>query len=121
MHNFDSPAGHFPPRARGTASHWEDRPVRLLKPVLAPVTGHVHGKSEPAPDAQFVEGAAQMVLEDLLGGTHEPANLAVGKTLPHQGGNLNFFWGQTFARHHDFPSACSKAAVASRTRLRPSR
>src|SRR5258708_4000527 len=117
MQQLASPARHFSPSARGSASHWEDRPLRLLQPVLAPVTGHVHGKFEPAPDAQFVEGAAQMVLDDLLGGAHELANFAVGQTLPHQGGNLNLFWGQTFARHHDFISACSKAAVARRARF----
>src|SRR5258708_8037587 len=121
MQQLAGRAGPFSPAARGRASHWEDRPLRLLQPVLAPVTGHVHGKFEPAPDAQLVEGAAQMVLDDLLGGAHELANFAVGKTLPHQGGNLNFFWGQALARHHDFISACSKAAVPRRTPLRPSR
>ena len=71
-------ARHFSPSARGSANHWEHRPLRLIQPALAPVTGHVHGQFEPAPDTQFVESAAQMVLDDLLRGAYELANLAVG-------------------------------------------
>jgi hypothetical protein len=53
----------------------------------------IHGEFEAAPDAQFVEGAAQVILDDLLRGAHEVANLTIGKALPHQGGHLNFFLG----------------------------
>src|ERR1700678_1670841 len=105
---------------RGTGQH-EDRVLGFFQPVLAPVAGHVHGQLEAAPDAQFVEGAAQVILDDLLGGAHQFADLTIGETFPNQGGYLNFLGGQALARGHDFASAFSKAAVASRTRLRPSR
>jgi hypothetical protein len=46
------------------------------------MAGHVHGQLETAPDAEFVEGAAKMVLDDLLSSTHKPADFTIGKALP---------------------------------------
>src|ERR1700691_2292195 len=85
------------------------------------MTSYIHGQLEPAPNPKLVKGAAQMILDDLLRRAHQLADLAIGKPLPDQIRHLNFLWGQALARHHDFASVLSNAAVASRTRLRPSR
>src|SRR6266404_1990454 len=86
------PAQHFA-SAGGSTSQGENRPFRFLEPILAPVAGHVHSQLEAAPDSQFVEGAAQVVLDNLLRRTHELADLTISKALPYQGGHLDFFGG----------------------------
>jgi hypothetical protein len=47
-------------------------------PSFSSVAGNVHGKLQSAPYAQFIESAAQMVLDHLLAGTHDLAYFAVG-------------------------------------------
>jgi hypothetical protein len=44
----------------------EDLSFRVFQPILATVAGHVHGQLKAAPDAEFVERAAQVILDDLL-------------------------------------------------------
>ena len=41
----------------------------------------------------YVEGAAQMVLDDLLRCVHELADLAIGQSFPDESGYLSFLWG----------------------------
>ena len=43
---------------------------------------------------QFVECAAQVVLDDLLGGTNDLSYFAVGQPFPDQHGDLHFFRGK---------------------------
>src|SRR5580700_7158809 len=93
----------------------------LREPVLAPVAGHVHGQLQPAPDPQFVEDAAQVILDDLLAGTHDFSDLAVRQTLPDQSRDLDFLAGEALARGHDWASSLLYIAMASLTRFRPSR
>jgi len=61
---------------------------RLFQPVLPAVAGNIHCELKPAPDAEFVEGAAQVILNNLLGRSHKLADFAIGKALPDQGGHL---------------------------------
>ena len=42
----------------------------------------LHGKFETAPDAEFVERAAPLILDDLLAGADDLPNLAVGQSFP---------------------------------------
>jgi len=48
------------------------------------VAGHVHRQFQPAPDAEFVEDAPQMVLDDLLTGADDATNLSIGKAIPDE-------------------------------------
>src|SRR5581483_4561682 len=95
--------------------------ARALCPLLSPVAGHVHREFQPAPHPHFVEGAPQMVLDHLLRGAYDPADLAVGEPLPDQNRNLDLFRCQALARGHDRASLRLNIAIASFTRLRPSR
>src|ERR1700733_14995193 len=99
----------------------EQRSLALLHPILSPVAGNIHRQFEPTPHPQFVERGAQVILNHLLGSSNEFADLTIGKPLPNQGGNLNFFRSEKFARGHDLNSTFWNAAVARRTRFRPSR
>src|SRR6202042_419731 len=72
-------------------------------------------------DAQLVEGAAQVVLDDLLGRADDPADFAIGQALPDQDGDLNLFVGKALPGHHDCAPSRLYIAMASFTRLRPSR
>src|SRR4029077_13609309 len=83
--------------------------------------GHVHGKLEAAPDTQFVEYAPEMVLNHLFAGTDDPPDFAIGHAFPYENGDLDFLRGEAFAWGHDGSSCFLKRAVASLTRLRPSR
>src|SRR5579862_578629 len=85
------------------------------------MAGDIHCQFQSAPDPQFIEGVAQVIFDYLLAGTHQVADLAVGKAFPDPGRHLNFFRGKPLARGHELSSCLSKAAVARRTRLRPSR
>src|SRR5579864_2066512 len=91
------------------------------RPIAASVAGDIHGKFQPAPDSYLVKYAPQMVFDHLLAGTDDFTDLAVGQALPNQNGNLHFFRRKVFARGHDWGSSLEKIAVASFTRLRPSR
>ena len=73
------------------------RPLRLRGPVLPAVAGHVHGQFQAAPDAQFVEGAAQVILDDLFAGADDLADFAIGQAFPDQNRDLNFFRSKAFA------------------------
>ena len=106
-----------PGRGRGLDKH----AAGFYSPAAAAMACDVHRQFEPAPDAQLVEGAAQVILYHLLGRACQVADLAVGQPLPDQGGDLDFFAGEAIARSHDFNPTFSNAAVASLTRLRPSR
>jgi hypothetical protein len=85
------------------------------------VAGHIHGQFQTAPDTNLVERAAQMVLDHLFAGADDLADLAVGQTFLDQNRDLNFFGGKALAWGHDWASSLVKIAMASFTRLRPSR
>src|ERR1700678_500594 len=85
------------------------------------MAGHVHGYFQAAPDTQFVKSAAQVVLDDLLAGSDDPADFAVGQAFPDQHGDLNFAGGKMFLGGHERASSLANMAMASFTRLRPSR
>src|SRR6266567_5565419 len=95
--------------------------VRLGRPFLSAVTGDIHGQFEAAPDADFVKCAAQMILDHLFAGANNLADFAVGQTFPDQDRDLNFFRGKALARCHDCAPSFVNTAMASFTRLRPSR
>jgi hypothetical protein len=84
----------FSSLTRGSASLNGNPPFTVFQPMLTAVAGHVHGQLEAAPDSHLVEGAAQVILDNLLRGTQELANFAVGETLPNQGSHLRFLWSQ---------------------------
>ena len=54
----------------------------------AAVAGYIHGQLEPAPDTQFIEGAAQVILDDLLRCARQLADFTIGEPLPDQRGHL---------------------------------
>jgi len=62
-------------------------------PVRSAVAGDVEREFEPGPHSQLVEGGAQVVLHYLLAGDEHLGNVLVRKTLPDQGGDLNFLSG----------------------------
>jgi len=64
------------------------------RPGLSAVTGHVHGQFQAAPNAQFVEGAAQVVFDDLLAGADDAADLAVGQAVAGQPADLALLGSQ---------------------------
>src|ERR1700681_3093369 len=100
---------------------WQARGLRLRRPILSAVAGHVHGQFQSAPDAKFVERAAQMVLDHLFAGADDLANFAIGQALPDQNRDLNFLWGEALARCHECAFSLVNIAMANFTRLRPSR
>lgn len=61
--------------------------------MVAAVTGNIHCQFEAAPDAQLVEGAAQMIFHDLFGSSRQVANLAIRQPPPNEAGNLDLFAG----------------------------
>src|SRR5579863_10660976 len=79
--------------ATSGVSQGKTRPSHIFQPALPAVAGYVHRQLKAAPNPELVEGAAQMILDHLLGRAHELANLAIGQTLPHQGSHLKFFRG----------------------------
>src|SRR5271165_3541163 len=83
--------------------------------------GHIHRQFQTAPYAKLVKRAAQVVLDDLLAGANDLADLTVGQTLPNQRRHLYLFRSKALARHHDCASSLVNMAMASFTRLRPSR
>src|ERR1700722_1920848 len=96
--------------------------VAVRSPVLASMAGDIHRKFQPAPNAQFVEDAAQMILDDLLAGSHDLADFAIGQPLPDQGCDVGFLGSKLLSWHHDLTSSSLvNMAMASFTRLRPSR
>src|SRR5579863_2101750 len=90
-------------------------------PFFAAVAGDVHGQFQAAPNPKLVKGAAQVVLDHLLGGADNLADLAVGHALPDEDCNLYFFGGEALAGGHECASSRLNMAMASLTRLRPSR
>src|SRR5579863_4527797 len=95
--------------------------VLALGPVLSAMAGDVHRQFEAAPDTELVEGATEVVLNHLLRGADDPADFAIGHSLPHQDRNLNLLDSQSFTGRHDCDSSFPNIAMASFTRLRPSR
>ena len=70
----------------------------LREPILSAVAGNVHSQFQPTPNPNFVECAAQVILDDLLAGSHNLADFAIGEALPNQNCDLDLFWGEAFAR-----------------------
>src|SRR5207248_11024069 len=67
--------------------------VGILVPVnprRAAMRGDVEGELQPAPYPQFVEDAAQLVLNHLLRATEQAGNVGIGFALPDQGCDLDF-------------------------------
>src|SRR5580693_3615649 len=62
-----------------------------------------------------------MVLDDLFAGADDLADLAVGQAFPDQNRDLNFFGCKVLAGCHDCAPSLANIAMASFTRLRPSR
>src|ERR1022692_287064 len=62
-----------------------------------------------------------MVLDDLFAGADDFADFAIGKTFPDQNCDLNFFRSEALAGCHACASSLVNTAIASFTRLRPSR
>src|SRR5215469_8882608 len=82
--------GHY----RGLPLRWRagEQP-KLFHPMRTAVRGDVEGQFKAAPDADFVEGGAQVVLHNLFGGANDGSDFAVGHTLPDHGGDLDLFAG----------------------------
>jgi len=57
------------------------------------VAGYVHGQFQAAPDANFVKGTTQMVLDDLFARADDFADFAIGQAFPDQNCDLNFLGG----------------------------
>src|SRR5690349_24822348 len=79
--------------------------IGRLAPACSPVRRDVQRQLEAAPDAQFVKGVAQVVLDDLLSGADDISDLAVGLAFPYQSRHLNFFWSKPVTWLHGIPSA----------------
>src|SRR5271165_571344 len=62
-----------------------------------------------------------MVLDNLFSGADNLADFAVGQAFPDQDRNPNFFRGKVLAGCHNCASSLVNMAMASFTRLRPSR
>jgi hypothetical protein len=45
------------------------------------VAGNVHRQFQPTPNPNFVECATQVILDDLLAGSHNLADFAIGEAL----------------------------------------
>jgi hypothetical protein len=58
-------------------------------PTGPAVAGDVEGEFKTSPDAEFVEGGPQIVLDHLFTGSEDAGDIPVGKTLPDQGRDLN--------------------------------
>src|SRR5579862_7737701 len=65
----------------------------FLPPSLAAVAGNIDGQLQTAPDTQFVEGVAQVVLYHLFRSADGLRNFAVGLAFPDQGCDFHFFCG----------------------------
>jgi hypothetical protein len=59
----------------------------------AAVSGDIERQFETAPDTEFIEGIAQVILYDLLGSTDYTRDFAVGLAFPDQHRDLNFLGG----------------------------
>src|SRR3984957_7571670 len=97
------------------------RALNLGRPLLAAVTGYVHGQFQPAPDSEFVERTAQMVLDYLFTGADNLADFAIGQAFPDQYRDLNFLRCKALTRCHHWAFSFVNTAIANFTRLRPSR
>ena len=53
-------------------------------PALPSMGRDIHGEFEAAPDPEFVKDASQVVLDDLLAGADDSADLAIGHAFPDQ-------------------------------------
>jgi hypothetical protein len=93
---------------RFETSSREIRPNRL--PSIRAGNPRVRGAHpSPTPDAQFVKGALQLMLDDRFGCAHQFADFGVGKTLPHPAGHSNFLLREALARCHKIvPCLCIK-------------
>lgn len=67
------------------------------------MTGHVKCELQPAPHAEFVEGAAQVVLDDLLRGAYVVGDFTIGQALPDQGRHLRFLASELITGLHRKP------------------
>src|SRR6266702_771185 len=95
--------------------------ARSVRPVLSSMASYVPGEFQPDPDPELVECAAQVVLDDLLRGTDDPADFTIRESLPYQDRDLGLLRSETFAGSHDCASSLLNMAMANFTRLRPSR
>src|SRR5438094_3925829 len=85
------------------------------------MAGDIDSQLQTAPHTQLIEGIAQVVLYHLLSCANAGCNLAVGQAFPDQCCDLQFLCGQPLTGLHDFICSFTNMAVASFTRLRPSR
>src|SRR6266550_2288013 len=93
--------------------------VPCIPPGCPALTGHIERQFQSGPHTQFVKRGSQIIFYYLLGGSNNRGNLPIGESFPNQGSDLHFFYCQALTGLH----ACSlrNIAVASFTRLRPSR
>jgi hypothetical protein len=61
--------------------------------MKAAMGSDVEREFQAAPHAQFVKRVAQVILDNLLGGTNHLADFAVGLAFPNQRSHLDFFRG----------------------------
>jgi hypothetical protein len=59
--------------------------------LAPPWEASVQGEFQTGPDAQLVEGRAEMILDYLFAGPNYADDIVVCETLPNQGGDLYFF------------------------------
>ena len=64
------------------ASGGQRRQSDLEVPGGAAMAGHIESEFEAGPDAEFVEGGAQVVLDHLFAGGEDAGDIPVGQTLP---------------------------------------
>lgn len=76
--------------------------IERFPPLHPSVIRNIEGEFQPGPNAQLVERAAQIIFDDLFGGTHALSNFAVGESFPNQLRNLYFPAGQSIPGRHDF-------------------
>jgi len=62
-------------------------------PTGSSMAGYIEREFESRSYAQFVECGTQVVLHYLFAGAEDAGDVPVGKTLPDQGRDLNFFRG----------------------------
>ena len=93
----------------------------LRRPILSAAARNVHSQFQPTPNPNFVECATQVILDDLLAGSDNLADFAISEALPNQNCDLDLLRGEAFAWGHDCAPSLVNMAMASFTRLRPSR
>jgi hypothetical protein len=57
------------------------------------MSGNIERQFKTAPDTEFIEGIAQVILYDLLGSADYTGDFAIGLAFPDQHRDLNFLSG----------------------------